>query len=67
MAKKRGRPPKAVKQINPHVTVGRHPVEEIETIDAAAAEFGISRSAWAWPILMHAAKLQKQRKGKRKP
>ena len=51
-----GRPPKAVKEINPQVQIGRHPQDEIDLIDAAAKAKGLTRSAWAWAILMRAAK-----------
>ncbi len=52
----RGRPPKAVKEINPQVQVGRHPQSEIDEIDAAAGAAGKTRSDWAWPILLRAAR-----------
>lgn len=64
-AKKRGRPPKAVKETNPQVQIGRHPQPEIDMIDAASRKAKApNRSAWAWPILMEAAEqeLGKSRK-----
>ncbi len=56
--KKRGRPPKAVKEVNPQVQIGRHPQDEIDLIDEAAKAAGSDRSNWAWPILLRAAKRQ---------
>ena len=53
---KLGRPPKAVKEINPQVQIGRHPQEEIDLIDAAAKAKELTRSAWAWAILIRAAR-----------
>lgn len=61
MAKKRiGRPPKAEKEINPQVQIGRHPQDEIDLIDAAARASELSRSEWAWPILIKAATKKKK-------
>lgn len=53
-----GRPPKAVKEINPQVQIGRHPQDEIDMIDEAAKAAGADRSNWAWAILLRAAKRQ---------
>lgn len=57
---KGGRPPKppGEKYANPGVFVGRHEQEEIDLVDAAARASELSRSAWAWPILIEAARKQ---------
>jgi len=55
---KLGRPPKEVKEINPQVQFGRRPQEDIDQVDAAAKLAGVSRAAWAWTVLLRAAKRQ---------
>lgn len=57
---KGGRPrkPAAERYVNPQVQFGRHPQEEIDLIDEAAKAAGKTRSAWAWKILLRAAKRQ---------
>jgi len=51
-----GRPRKDVTCVNPHVTVGRHPQEEIDVINRAVELSGArDRSSWAWPIMWHEA------------
>lgn len=63
-AKKRGgarpgagrKPSNEPSKIGTQVQFGRHPQEEIDLIDQAAAIEGETRSAWVWPILMREAK-----------
>ena len=56
--KRIGRPPKAVKEINPQVQFGRRAQCDIDAIDAAAAAAVMSRAEWAWEVLLKAAKRQ---------
>lgn len=55
---KRGRPrkPAGQKFRNVQAQFGRHPQEEVDLIDEAARMAGLTRSAWAWAVLMRAAK-----------
>jgi hypothetical protein len=55
-----GRPPKAVKEINPQVQFGRRPQADVDLVDAAAQAAGKSRAEWAWEILLRAAKRAKR-------
>ena len=60
-AKKVGRPRKAVKEINRQVQFGRRPQEDIDLIDAAAEEAGMTRAEWAWSVLLPAARRRTKR------
>lgn len=51
--KRIGRPPKENKEINPHVTVGRHPKQEIDFVDSAYEALGFEhRSTCYWPVIL---------------
>jgi len=59
MTTKLGRPPKAIKETNPQVQIGRHPQDEIDLIKQAIERSGAKHlSEWGWPILLDAAKKQ---------
>lgn len=51
-----GRPPKATREVNPQAQFGRRPQADIDLIDEAAAKAGKDRAAWAWEILLLAAR-----------
>ena len=53
---KLGRPPKAVKEVNPQVQFGRRCQEDIDLIDAAAKAAGQNRASWAWDVLLREAR-----------
>jgi hypothetical protein len=58
-AKKRmGRPPKAVKEINPVRQVGRWTDEQWQLVQAAAKAADVSVAEWAREKLLRAAKRQ---------
>jgi hypothetical protein len=54
--KKAGRPPKAVKEINPVRQIGRWPDDQWELIREAAGLEGVSVAEWAREILLRAAR-----------
>ena len=51
-----GRPPVAEKKTNVQAQFGRRPKEDVDMIDEAAKLTGKTRAAWAWPILLAAAR-----------